>query len=220
MPNQPSDLKSFIKAVSNKDFLVLDTETTGLGPDDEICELAIITANGEMMFDELIKPNKLISQAASDVHGITQAMVENSRSWLAYHDHVKDILQGNIVVTYNATFDRKLLHQTDRVNGIPETLYAEQSFWFCAMTAFAERHGDWNDYRANFKWVTLRNAIAYAGIQPSGEFHGALSDARMTLDLIRWMVEDIREIDAELGHPTNESQFKVAIGRDPSWMRK
>jgi DNA polymerase III subunit epsilon len=194
VPNQPSDLESFLAAIDGKDFLVLDTETTGLGPDAEICEIAIVTADGETLYDSYVKPSIRVSPDAARIHGISDEIVAGASSWALQQHDIERIIDGNIIVSYNATFDRKLMHQSDRAWGMGEKPYGENSFWYCAMTAFAERYGNWNDYRANYQWVKLIDAVRFYDIKPRGEFHGALADALMTLDVVRALEKDVADL--------------------------
>ena len=54
----------------------LDTETTGLGPEAEMCDLGIVDGSGRILFNSLIKPTKPIPADVSLVHHITNEMVE------------------------------------------------------------------------------------------------------------------------------------------------
>ena len=62
------------------DFVILDTETTGLNERAEIVELSIIDKNGNTLFDRLIKPKGHIPRDAEQIHGISNADVENADS--------------------------------------------------------------------------------------------------------------------------------------------
>ena len=55
--------------------LIVDTETTGLGDDAEIVEIAVVDSQGSIVFDSLVKPSRPIPREASDIHGITNAAV-------------------------------------------------------------------------------------------------------------------------------------------------
>ena len=66
---EPTDLK-----------LVFDLETTGLNPDkDEILEAAIVTTDGEILFESRFKPETVKEwPGAQNVNGISPKDVENS----------------------------------------------------------------------------------------------------------------------------------------------
>jgi DNA polymerase III epsilon subunit-like protein len=93
-------------------FIYLDTETTGTGPDDRLCQMAFKTGQG-MIVNELFNPGKPIAIEAMAVHHITNEMVKDKppfRDSAAYHqlsDLVAD--DNNIVVAHNARFDIGML---------------------------------------------------------------------------------------------------------------
>jgi DNA polymerase III epsilon subunit-like protein len=212
MPNQPSDLKSFYEAVKPWDFLVLDTETTGLGNFDEIVELAIIDSAGKTLFNELIKPTIKISADATRVTGISDRMVADKLPWSAHVTTIAEIIKGRKIVTYNATFDRKMFHQTDRAHEFAEMDWQGIAPWYCAMTAFAERYGNWNDYRQSYQWCKLVDAVGFYDILPQQQFHGAHADASMTLDVIRAMVAEIDKMQKERWLLESDDFWKSMIG--------
>jgi DNA polymerase III epsilon subunit-like protein len=57
-------------------FIYLDTETTGTGPDDRLCQIAFKTEQG-MITNELFNPGKPIAIEAMAVHHITNEMVKD-----------------------------------------------------------------------------------------------------------------------------------------------
>lgn len=190
MPNQPSDLKSFLEAIDHAgDFLVFDTETTGLDNNAEICEISIVRSNGTIIYDKLIRPTTPISIDAASITGINNDLVKNEPLWADVYEVVREILNNNLIVTYNATFDRKLLHQSDRASGLAEFDYCQSSQWYCAMTAFAERYGEFNRYHGNYKWQRLTTAVDFYSLKRQ-EAHRAMGDALMTLDLVKMMLAE------------------------------
>ena len=55
----------------DKKAICLDTETTGLGSDAQIIEIAITDLNKNILFNQRIKPTTDIEHGALSVHGIT-----------------------------------------------------------------------------------------------------------------------------------------------------
>lgn len=47
-------------ALVTRNVVILDTETTGLGADAEVVELAVLSPRGEVLFDSLVRPRKPI----------------------------------------------------------------------------------------------------------------------------------------------------------------
>ena len=57
-------------------FIHLDTETTGTGTDDRLCQLAFKTGQGTVV-NELFNPKRPIAIEAMAVHHITNEMVKD-----------------------------------------------------------------------------------------------------------------------------------------------
>ena len=93
-------------------FIFLDTETTGTGPADRLCQIAFKTQEGEAV-NELFNPGMPITIDAMTVHHITNEMVRdkpsfrNSDTWGKLQDLIKS--DGNIMVAHNAVFDVDML---------------------------------------------------------------------------------------------------------------
>lgn len=71
-------LANYANRILAKNPVFLDTETTGLGCSDEIVELSVIDARGDVLIDTLIKPVQPISPDAEAIHGISNEMVRNA----------------------------------------------------------------------------------------------------------------------------------------------
>lgn len=184
-----SELDRLINVVQRGGFVVLDTETTGIYGDVEICQIAILSSTGETLLDTLVKPVNAIPLDAMRIHGITNEMVASAPSWLNINEQVWALLHGRTVITYNAEYDFRLIESSERLCGPIAFSDWDTIERQCAMLAYAEFYGDWNDYRGNFKWQKLTSAaddIGYA--LPSGiDAHSALGDCMMTLAVCQHM---------------------------------
>ncbi len=58
----------------------------------------------------------------------------------------------------------------------------------CAMQAFAEIYGDWDEYNGSYRWKKLAVAAEHYGITPSNA-HSALGDCRTTLAVVNAMAQ-------------------------------
>ena len=93
-------------------FIFLDTETTGNGPADRLCQIAFKTKDGAPV-NELFNPGMPITIDAMTVHHITNEMVQdkpsfrNSDTWRKLQDLVNS--DGNVMVAHNAAFDVDML---------------------------------------------------------------------------------------------------------------
>ena len=90
----------------------LDTETTGLETSDEIIEIAIVDTHGLVIYETFIRPTKLIPPAATNIHHITNEMVQNSPNWADKWPEIRQILVSHPIGMYNAEFDLRMIQQS------------------------------------------------------------------------------------------------------------
>lgn len=166
------------------DCHILDTETTGLDGQAEIVEISIIDQVGQVVFDSLVKPRQPIPVEATNIHGISNEMVADAPSWADIHAEVCRIVASKPLVIYNADYDLRLMSQTAALYGLPPVQPAGVA---CAMLAYAEFWGDWNDYKGSYRWQRLTNAAAQQKVVIEGQAHRALADVKMTLGVIKAM---------------------------------
>jgi exodeoxyribonuclease X len=214
---------------------VLDTETTGLGNQDQVIELAIVTVDAKARTiisygTHLIKPTVPISPGARAVHHITDAELESAPTLTALMlgrgmselDAVKHLSQqtgvvtldqvyhGNAVVAHNAEFDLRMLAQSGmRLEG-PHicTLRAARHIW-----PEMESHSN----------QALRYALDLK-IDPSWPLtmlppHRALPDALVTAALLIRMLE-MRSVDELIGltaAPVLQAKVRFGSHRGKPW---
>lgn len=184
-------LDPLLEMVRKEDYLVLDTETTGLR-DGEICQIAIIDQDGNVLLDELVKTVDPIPGESTNIHGITDDMVKDARPWSLVVEDVRKLLAGKNVVVYNAVYDRKMMHQSNDRSGLDRIDWKRFTRWYCAMEAYAEFYGEWNDYHGNYRWQRLTMAAKRFNIPTDGA-HSALADCQMTLAVVKAMAEATKE---------------------------
>jgi DNA polymerase-3 subunit epsilon len=166
--------------------LFLDTETTGLGEDAEICEIAIIDDQGQPRLDVLVKPSIPISHGAMAVHGITNEMVAGAVTidWML--PSLMELVQGHSLVIYNAEYDMRVIAQSIKARGGDAPLWTSLTP-VCAMLMYAEFHGEWNDYRQSYRWQKLSDAADQLRIALPNDLHRAQADATLTLRVMERM---------------------------------
>lgn len=97
----------------NKDnYVILDTETTGLSKSDEIVEISIIDLEGNVLFDSLVNPHRNIPPQTIAIHGITDEMVIDAPDWQAVWPQVEGVLKNKTMIAYNAMFDVRMIRQS------------------------------------------------------------------------------------------------------------
>jgi DNA polymerase-3 subunit epsilon len=154
--------------------LFLDTETTGLDKISEIVEICILDSEGHVLFASLVKPTRPIPPSATDIHGITNDMVQNEPSWPQVWLEIEPILSGQEVGIYNADFDLRMIAQTNAKYGIRWRIHPDTSF-FCVMRLYAQFYGMWDRSRGSYKWQSLDAAGRQCGI-PLPNTHRAKDD--------------------------------------------
>jgi DNA polymerase-3 subunit epsilon len=167
------------------DWFILDTETTGLKQTgqnltayDEIIQIGIINPHGKIVFESLVNHVKRrISQGAKDVHGIDIRMLKDAPRFQDVAPKLRDILNGKLVIAYNAEFEKQMFIQT--YAKIPQEFRKADDLQLtlqCAMDEYSHFVGEWNDYHNDYKWQKLPRAT-----------HNVIGDCLAVLNLIKEM---------------------------------
>lgn len=193
--NNTQEIAQFI--VDN--CICIDTETTGLGENDVVIELAAIRIKtGEVLVDELIKPEWLISPAAEKVHGISHDEAQNQgvnfgKAWDSLS--LKSYGDGEYITAFNLVFDERLVRQTDYrvLNPSPIPPFPKPDGIICIMELanrhFAKDYAEWDSEQSRFRRLSLARCCEIAGIEFEGQAHRALSDAKAAADLVTAIAE-------------------------------
>ena len=145
-------------------FIFLDTETTGNGPDDRLCQIAFKPENGEAV-SGLFNPGKPISIDAMVVHHITEKMVQDkppfqeSDAYAKLQELVSDI--NNVIVAHNAQFDMKILQM--------EGISTQRVICTLKLARYLDKNGVIPKYNLQY----LRY---YLGLEIEATAHDALGD--------------------------------------------
>jgi DNA polymerase III epsilon subunit-like protein len=93
---------------------VIDTETTGVGEDDRIVEIACVRFEDGFpvaKFSTLVYPGRNIPDEATAVHGIKDEDVVDLPRFGHVAGKVFDICKGAVPCAFNSPFDRSMLHR-------------------------------------------------------------------------------------------------------------
>jgi DNA polymerase-3 subunit epsilon len=158
------------KLSSPEGWFVLDTETTGLGSDAEIVEVAVISGAGTVLLDQTVRPTSRVSPECTRIHGLTDHDLRTSPAFPAIYEALDRLIRNRTVVAYWADFDRRILGATcARHRLTPIT-----ADWICALELFESLRG----FRA-----PLQIACEIEGIAVTAR-HRAAADASLTWALV------------------------------------
>ena len=165
------------------DVLVLDTQTTGLDADAEVTDVAVINTRGRVLLYDLRHAG---ATSYRDIHGPLMRVLD----------------RASTVCVYNAGFDMQMIEQSAARHGLDATIGADV---VCIMEEYA------NLYTNDGRWPKLDKAAAAEGVSVGGARHRSLTDARLTLDLIRAVVERER---AQVRRDKVEEKREVLLTED------
>ena len=148
-------------------FIFLDTETTGIGPEDRLCQIAYKAGDSSPVC-ELFNPGMPISIDAMAIHHITNKMVQEKPRFKdsEIYTKLKEILSddANVMVAHNANFDVVMLNK--------EGLHPRNVI----CTIKLARHLDRNGVIPKYNLQYLRY---YLGLEIEAQAHDALGDIRV-----------------------------------------
>jgi DNA polymerase-3 subunit epsilon len=108
-------LKLLDEPLVTAEFLVVDTETNGLGGDAcEVTEMgAVLVGGGELhdRWESLVRTIAPLRRGIQRFTGISQSMVDGAPEPDAVVAQLERRLQGRVMVAHNAPFDRRVLRQ-------------------------------------------------------------------------------------------------------------
>lgn len=157
-------------------FVVIDTETTGMTADDEVIELAVVNMDGTVLYDSTFCPKTEVSCFASAVNHITTESLCDSPEFAGEWNKIKALIGNKKILAHNASFDKRMIKQTlEKYNmdaSVVETL-------FCGCydsKSIVKKHIELGSY-------SLENIAHDLGIKRA-ESHRAADDCIMTLEVL------------------------------------
>ncbi len=108
--------------IASAEFLVVDTETNGLGGDG--CEMtevgAVLVGGGELhdRWSSLVRCNRPLGRGIQRFTGITQEMLADAPGLEAVLPRLAELLQDRVLVAHNAPFDRRVLRRAFELIGL------------------------------------------------------------------------------------------------------
>lgn len=164
--------------------LILDTESTGLGPNSRIVEIALIdTYNDEktgFIFHSYVNPERPVEPGAFNVHGLSNEFLADKPTFSQIWQNLFWFLNLNkfILVAHNAQFDMALLNREIIMQGvkpIPDNLS------FCTLNLARQRFkGGIHSLDALCKKLGIAN--------DNRQLHGALLDANLLFEVYKKLI--------------------------------
>lgn len=167
-------------------LVVLDTETTGLNPQEghRIIEIGCVELLNRRLtgrrFHEYINPERIIDAGAIEVHGISNQFLEGKPTFAGIVDDFIAFIQGAELVIHNAPFDVGFInYEFSRLNNETGAV-TEYCKVFDTLTYARKKHpGQRNSLDALCKRYSIDNSHR--------DLHGALLDAEILADVFLLM---------------------------------
>ena len=151
----------WVHLLDRDDVLVIDTATTGLHADAEVTDVAVIDTRGRVLLCDLRHEG---ATSYRDIHGRLMRVLE----------------RASVVCVYHSGYDLQMIKQSAERHGLDATIRADV---VCIMEEYAEH------YTSDGRWWRLGEAAAIEGVSVGGARHHPLTDARLTLGLMRVVVD-------------------------------
>ncbi|MCX7092583.1 MAG: DNA polymerase III subunit epsilon [Methylobacter sp.] len=167
-------------------LVVLDTETTGLNPQEghRIIEIGCVELVNRRLtgkrFHEYINPERVIDAGAIEVHGITNEFLEGKPTFSGIVEDFIAFIQGAELIIHNAPFDVGFINSEFSRLGNQTGTVADYSKVFDTLTYARKKHpGQRNSLDALCKRYSIDNSHR--------DLHGALLDAEILADVFLLM---------------------------------
>lgn len=162
--------------------IVLDTETTGLEPQQghKIIEIGCVELVNRKLtgnhYHQYIQPNRDIDEAAIEVHGITQDFLADKPTFDAIVHDFLEFIDGAELIIHNAPFDVGFLnHELKLVNPGLGTIEDRCKVLDSLVLARKKHPGQKNNLDALCKRYMVDNS--------QRDLHGALLDSEILADV-------------------------------------
>ena len=171
--------------LSNR-IVVLDTETTGLNPQEghRIIEIGCVELINRRFsgnrFHVYINPDRAIDQGAIEVHGITNQFLDDKPRFVDIYEDFVAFIKGAELVIHNAPFDVGFINHEFSLLADKARAVEEYSTVFDTLAFARKKHpGQRNSLDALCKRYSIDNSHR--------ELHGALLDAEILADVFLLM---------------------------------
>ena len=179
------------KTWKDLNYVVIDTETTGLTNRSKIVEIAVLNRNGEILMNTLVNPGSSpMRKEATDIHGITRNDVKDKQTFQEIWPDLKAILeQHDIILSYNAGFDTRLMQQSLASEDDAMTVANKPAG--CIMEAYTAWRSLEEKKKRPMAHKSLSKAAEEMGIKDITRTHRALDDSQTARILLEAMLAEV-----------------------------
>ena len=193
-------------------LVVLDTETTGLNPQEghRIIEIGCVELIKRRLtgkrFHVYINPDRIIDEGAIAVHGITNQFLDDKPHFEQIAEDFIEFIRGAELVIHNAPFDVGFInHEFSRLNNKAGTV-TDYSEVFDTLAYARKKHpGQRNSLDALCKRYGIDNSHR--------DLHGALLDAEILADVFLFMTGGQSSLLDEEQSGMDESRLNTDVKR-------
>ncbi|GAC1357692.1 MAG: hypothetical protein NVSMB44_03780 [Ktedonobacteraceae bacterium] len=198
--------------LTDTDFVVIDTETTGMRPGpDRVIEVGAVRVRGGAIVDtfhSLLNPRRSIPPFIVRFTGITQAMVNDAPASAEVIPDLLHFLDGATLVGHNLGFDVRFLAHEAQLLGLPFPIDGLDTI------PLARR------FLPGLKRFKLDMVAAHLNIQTRNR-HRAFGDAEVTAEVLLCILERARQEGIHtLGHLQRRLQLPVVWSGDITQVEK
>ncbi len=182
--------------------IVLDTETTGLEPEDghRVIELGCVEMVNRrptgQTFHQYLNPHRAIDPGAVEVHGLTNEFLADKPAFEDVMDEFLQFVEGAELIIHNAPFDVGFLDHELKLSGRKQSISSVCGVLDTLVMARQRHPGQRNSLDALCKRYDVDNSRR--------ELHGALLDAQILADVYLIMTggQAALSLDTGSGDPT------------------
>lgn len=184
-------LETMISYLGNRDYIVLDRESTGFQPNvnySKITELSAIKIHdGEIIeeFDELIDPEMPIPPKIVEITQITDEMVKGKRKWPEVIRDFVDFCGDALIVGQNIWTDIKFIDYFAQLIGLS---FEPKSVDTMVLAKYVEKRD--NPYHEKYSYK-LEPLAKRFGIEHEN-FHRSMDDVLVTAALYQLLINSMR----------------------------
>ncbi|MDD5275659.1 MAG: DNA polymerase III subunit epsilon [Methylovulum sp.] len=203
-------------------IVVLDTETTGLNPQEghRIIEIGCVELVNRRLtgnrFHVYINPERMIDEGAMAVHGISNEFLQDKARFKDVFDDFIAFINGAELVIHNAPFDVGFLNREFTLLNSHQKTVADYSAVFDTLAYAKKKHpGQRNSLDALCKRYGVDNSHR--------DLHGALLDAEILADVFLLMtggqsslLDDPQATQTDAEAASHNSTVKRLAGNRPA----